>query len=58
MENNPTVTLSYAYVYPEGGERPWSHAVKPMALAVNKQYTAYHHLDSGRRRALLRRLWK
>ena len=57
MENTPTITLSYAYVSPEGGERPWSHAVKPMALAVSKKVTAYHNLNSGRRRALLLRLW-
>ena len=37
MENCPTVTLSYAFVYPEGVERPWSHTVKRMALAVAKQ---------------------
>lgn len=57
MENTPTVTLSYAYVYPEDGGRPWSHTVKPMALAVKKAYTAYHHVDGGRRRKLLS-LWK
>ena len=42
-EHAPTVTLSYAFVYPEGIERPWSHGVKPMALALGKG------VDHGRR---------
>ena len=36
MEHAPTVTLSYAFVYPEGIERPWSGSVRPMALALAK----------------------
>ena len=36
MEHAPTVTLSYAFVYPEGIERPWSQSVRPMALALAK----------------------
>ena len=36
MEHAPTVTLSYAFVHPEGIERPWSRSVKPMALALAK----------------------
>ena len=36
MEHAPTVTLSYAFVYPEGIERPWSRTVRPMALALAK----------------------
>lgn len=39
MENCPTVTLSYAFVYPEGLERPWSPTVKPRAFAVDKHKT-------------------
>ena len=35
MEHCPTVTLSYAFVY-QGAERPWSHTVQPMAVAVSK----------------------
>ncbi len=36
MEHAPTVTLSYAFIYPEGIERPWSQTVRPMALALAK----------------------
>ncbi len=36
MEHAPTVTLSYAFVYPEGIERPWSQTIRPMALALAK----------------------
>ena len=36
MEHAPTVTLSYAFVHPEGIERPWSRSVRPMALALAK----------------------
>ena len=30
------MTLSYAFVYPEGYEQPWAHSVRPMALALAK----------------------
>ena len=33
MEHAPTVTLSYAFVNPEGIERLWSRS-RPMALAL------------------------
>ena len=42
-EHAPTVTLSYAFVHPEGTERPWSHSVRPMALALGK------NVNHGRR---------
>ena len=38
MEHAPTVTLSYAFVYPEGIQRSWSRTVRPMALALAKSY--------------------